>query len=141
MATIGSQIRAYFHAQIVAATGLASAKVLKSPRFTVDAKDLPLIAVYSHSDKPEDADQISSRTHGRIYTVAVEMDVQGRIEEDATDALAVQIRKAILSDGTLGGICTYTTWSSQEWGSKETAIAESASVMLFSCHYMWRQEW
>ena len=35
MATIGSQIRSYFHTAIMAATGLPESSVLKSPRFHI----------------------------------------------------------------------------------------------------------
>ena len=138
MATLGSKIRAYFHSALVTATGLPDSKVLKSPRFHVEAVDLPIVSVYTHSDKPVDADAVSDRPHDRIYTVAVEINVAAREEEDATDALSIAVRSAILTDGTLGGLCSYTTWASQEWGSKENELAESATLLLFSCHYLWR---
>ena len=141
MTTIGSKIRSYFHTTIATATGLPAISILKSPRFQVGSADLPVVAIYTHSDRAEDPNQISDRRHSRVYTVAVEVAVEGRIEEDSTDALAALIRKAILTDGTLGSICTYTTWVSQEWGAKETQVAESATMMLFSCHYMWSPDW
>jgi len=137
MATIGSQIRSYFHTAIMAATGLPESSVLKSPRFHLDGDNLPLISIYTHSDKPLVVDQISDRRHSRIYTVAVEINVGGRVEEDTTDALAVQVRQAILADGTLGRLVNFTVWASQEWGAKENASAESATLLLFSCHYIW----
>ena len=141
MATRAFLIRESFHAKIVAATDLADTKVLRSPRFQVDAADLPVVAVYAHGDRPVDPEAISDRRHDRVYTVAVEINAVGRIEEDATDVLATAVRKAILADGTLGGLCSYITWASQEWGSKETQVAESATLLLFSCHYMWSPEW
>ena len=137
MATVGSLIREAFRTRIIAATGLPDGSVLRSPRFHLDLEALPLISIYTHSDKPEEADQISSRRHGRVYTVAVEINVASRVEEDSTDDLAVAVRNAILSDSTLGGLCTYVVWASQEWGSKENAVAASASLLLFSCHYFW----
>ena len=137
MPTIGSQIRNYFHTAIMSATGLPETSVLKSPRFHLDGDNLPLISVYSHGDKPLEADQISDRRHSRVYTVAVEINAAGRVEEDTTDALAIQVRQAILSDGTLGRLVNFTVWSSQEWGAKDNATAESATLLLFSCHYLW----
>ena len=137
-ATIGSQIRAYFRSQISTATGLPLESILKSPRFHLDGANFPLISVYTHSDKSEDPNQISNRRHGRFYTVAVEINVEGRVEEDSTDDLAVAVRNAILSgDGTLGGLCKYVVWTSQDWGAKENNVATSATLLLFACHYIW----
>jgi hypothetical protein len=143
MSTLGAAVRAYFHARIVATTGLPDASVLTSPRWHTDAANLPVAAVYSLSDAPVDPSQVSDRPHDRILVLAVELDVAGRGEEDATDALATQVRQAILTDGTLGGLpgVHFTVWAKQEWGAKETRIPESATRLLFAVHYTWRPDW
>jgi hypothetical protein len=138
MSTLQKQIRTYVGAQILATTGLT---VLSSPRVEIPVENLPAIAVFSHSDKAVDAAADSSRKHQRIYTLAVDLTAMGRGEEDITEPTAILIRKAILADGSLGGLVNYTTWADQQWAGTETDKPMAGTVLLFSFHYFWSPEW
>ena len=126
-------IRDYFWAAIHTTTGLDP---LKSPRYKVPVESLPAIAIYGSTDKIQSAD---GQPQERIYTVAVDISAVGRVEDDSTDALAQQVRTAILSDDSLGGLAIRTVWASQEWGGVEGEKPTSGTLLLFDVYY-WSAE-
>ena len=98
--------------------------------------------MFSHHDRPADAAADSSRPHERIYTLAVDQQHVGRQEEDTTEALAIQVRQALLVHPMdLPQDVSYVTWGEQQWAGVETEKPLSGTVQLFSFHYLWRPEW
>jgi hypothetical protein len=145
MITLQSQIRAEVTALLLAATGVPAGNVFNSPHRDIPKSSLPALVIGSHSDKPEDSSDDMSQPHPRIYTLEVAAIVAGRGDEDATDALAMLIRQAILTPGTpLSALCgeRLIGWELQEWnGSEESDGPVSATSMHFSFHYLWSPEW
>jgi len=143
MTTIQKQIRDWAAARLLTTTGLT---VHRAPRADIPVESLPAICMFSHGDKPANAGADSSRTHERIYTLAVDHTVKGRQEEDATDDLAVKVRHALLVgpdqlSALLPPHTSYITWAGQEWAGKEGEDPLSGCVQLIDFHYLWRPEW
>jgi len=140
MSTLQKQIRDQVVTLLTAATGLPAGSIYRSPRRDIPADTLPAILIYSHGDRPVNADEDHQDTHERTYTLRVEIRVQGRVEEDATDDLAVQVRRAILADDTLGQLTIRGLWESQQWDGVENDLPESGTALDFTFHYFWSPE-
>jgi len=148
MSTHQKQIRDAVKALLVTATGMQMATSTPTPgciypsaRRDIPDELLPAILVYSHADKPVDPDEDHSKSHQRIYTLRVEARVADRPEEDATDALCIAIRKAVLQDDTQAQLIIRTTWDLQQWDGVEQVVPVSGSALDFNFHYFWSPEW
>lgn len=140
MSTIQKLIRQQVVDRCLAATALPSGSIYLSPRRDIPAEDLPALLIYSDSDVPVNQDDDQQQTHERAYTIIVGICVPARVEEDATDALAVQVRRALLSDDTLGQLVIRTLWSRQQWDGVENEIPESSTALSFTFHYFYQPE-
>lgn len=140
--TIQKQIRDIVAARIQAA--LPTVTVFRSLRREAAGDELPAVFLYSNGDSPSDSDADHAGAHERIYTLRVEVRIEERNEEDATDAMAVAIRSAILPDDadgrTLGGLVRRTTWEGQKWAGEEGDKPLSGTALDFAFHYLWRPE-
>lgn len=120
------------------------ATIQQSLRRETAQEELPCIIVYSHGDRAQDEDQDHAQAHERVYTLRVEIRVDGRPEEDATDELATVVRRAVLPDDpdgrTLAGLVRRTTWSAQEWAGDEGEFPLAGTALDFSFYYQWRPE-
>lgn len=140
MSTLQKQIRDRALTLIQTATGLPALSLYRAPRRDIDAGDLPAILIYSHADHPVNSEDDQQRSHERAYTLRVEIRVAARIEDDATDLLASQVRHALLSDDTLGGLVWRTTWDQQQWDGVENQTPESGTALDFSFFYRYDPE-
>ena len=114
--------------------------LMRSPRRMVDDAEIPCVCVFSHGDRPANADDDHAQSHERIYTVRVEAIAAGRPEEDATDALAIAVRKAILTDDSLGGSAWRITWAGQVWSGDEGDPVQALTGLDFDVTYLWSPE-
>jgi hypothetical protein len=140
MSTLQKQIRDQVVTRVMTVTGLAAGSVYRAPRRDIPASDLPAVLIYSHGDNPVNAEDNQQYPHERAYTVRVELRVAARVEDDATDAMAAQIRHAILPDDTLGGLVMRTIWAQQQWDGVENDIPESGTALDFTFHYLYQPE-
>jgi len=138
--SLQKDIRDAIRPLVVAAAGIPDTSYFAAPRKDLADALMPLVAVYSTGDVPADPSDDHSRTHQRIYTLQVEIRCSGREEEDTTDELAIAIRRAILSDDTLGGLALRTTWVNQGWDGQDGDPPYSATGLQFSFHYFWSPE-
>ena len=137
MSTQQKQIRDAVFALISSAVG-STATVYRAPRRDVAA---PAVSVYSKEDQPLDPECDVMAPHERVYTLQVEIRVEDRPEEDATDALAVLVRNAVLRDDSLGQLARRIVWSSQIWAGSEDDSPLAGTIVDFQIHYLWRPEW
>lgn len=137
MSTQQRQIRDAVFALISSAVG-STATVYRAPRRDVSA---PAVSIYSKDDRPLDPDCDMQQSHERAYTLQVEIRVEDRPEEDATDALATLIRNAVLHDDSLGLLARRIVWTSQIWAGSEDDAPLAGTIVDFQIHYLWRPEW
>ena len=138
MSSIQFQIRAAVRPALQAATGL---EPLNSPRQNLATKQLPALILFSHGDKPLDANEDHSRQHPRVYTLRVEIRVQDRPEDDATDDLAVLVRTTILQGGTFGVPAVREVfWLDQQWAGAEGDVPLVGTALDFNFVYLWSPE-
>jgi len=135
MSTIQSAIRTAVRSAVKTATGLSDAQIFQSPRIKVPIELFPAISIYSLSDRSVDPDADHLLPHDRIYQYVVDVQIQGAHEEDATDALAIKIRQAILADDTYGQLVLRTQWTDQQWGGLDLAPPISGTALTFESHY------
>lgn len=140
MSTLQKQIRDRVVQLVQTATLLPLSSIYRAPRRDIDAADLPAVLVYSHSDHPLSGDDDHQRQHERLYVLRIEARVATRVEDDATDLLASQIRKALLADDTLAGLVYRITWDQQQWDGVEEQVPESGTALDFSFHYLYQPE-
>jgi hypothetical protein len=141
MSTLQKQIRDLVLTKVQATTGFTDANSYRAPRRDIPAVDLPALLIYSHNDRPIDADVDQRFPHERAYTLRVELRVKERVEDDATDLLASQVRRALLTtDDTLGGLVMRTIWDQQQWDGVENDIPESGTALDFTFHYVFQPE-
>ena len=128
---------------------LPGVTVLQSPRLLLGADQLPAVCVYSLHDRPQDPQDNTTLRHPRIYTVRVEIRVQERSEEEATEALAAEVRKRLQADETLGGLLPDTAldglalqiaWADQQWDGSEDDSPLSGTALDFDITYLWNPE-
>ena len=132
-----SSVITYVMAQIVTKTGLKSAQVHSVSAVDADPSNFPDVIVYRIEDKA-DGDGISDSSGGmnRLFTFGVTISAVG-VDESLTDALATQIRSAVLSDLTLGGNVVDTRWEGQKWGIGNLTTPTVLTNMTFSSLYFW----
>lgn len=140
MSTLQKAIRDQAVTRIQAATGLPLGSIYRAPRRDIDAAALPAILIYSHGDRAANLDDNQQFPHERMYTLRVEVRVQDRVEEDATDLLASQIRHALLPEDTLGGLVIRTLWEMQQWDGVENDEPLSGCALDFIFHYLYEPE-
>lgn len=140
MSTRQKQIRDLVLAAIQTATSLTSESIFRAPRRDIPTELLPAVLIYSHSDVPVDPMADQRYPHERAYTLRVELRVAERVEDDATDALAADVRRAVLTDDTLGGVAMHTSWANQQWDGVENEIPESGTALDFTFHYVYEPE-
>jgi hypothetical protein len=100
-----------------------------------------VICVFSHADKPVDPDADHEQAHERVFTLRVEIRVAERPEDDATDALAMAIRRAFLADDSLGlPFVRRTLWIDQQWDGSEEGGPLGGTALDFNVHYLWSPE-
>jgi len=137
---MSSQQRTIRNAVVTLLEAIPGVHVFRSPRFEIAEAELPALAVFSHGDRPEDQDDDHQKSHRRTYTLRVEIRAKGRPEEDATDDLAVAVRKAILADDSLGGLVHRITWAEQAWDGDEGEFPLAGTYLDFNVFYLWRPE-
>lgn len=135
--TIQRQIRDAIAALLEAIPGV---QVFRSPRRVLAAAELPALCVYSQGDRPQDEDDDHQRAHWRVYTVRVEIRVAALPEDDATDDLAAEVRRALLAERALGGLVDRITWTEQAWDGDEADTQLGGTALDFACYYLWRPE-
>lgn len=142
MSSVQAQIRAAAQPLLLAATALPAGSYYKAPRFNIPESALPALLVYSHGDKPLSPDDDEMLPHERVYTLRVEIRVQERPEDDATDALATAVRRALLKDDSLGlgGVVRRVVWIDQQWAGVEEDNPISGTALDFNVHYLWSPE-
>lgn len=140
MSTVQKAIRDQVVTRIQVATGLPLGSIYRAPRRDIAAADLPAVLIYSHGDKAANLDDNQQFPHERMYTLRVEVRAQGRVEEDATDNLATQIRHALLTEDTLAGLVIRTLWEQQQWDGVENDVPESGTALDFTFHYLYQPE-
>lgn len=137
---ITRQILAYAMAQILAETHLAAAQVHFLDGIDVDPSALPDIVLMSMEDKIQENSEDSAGGMVRDYTFACAVTAASTVES-ATDTLASQIRKALLTDPFLGGLILDLAWESQEWGTGSGSTPLAMTRLTFTATYAWRPEW
>lgn len=135
--TIQRQIRDAIAALL---TPLPGVNVFRSPRRVLAAGELPAVCIFSQGDRPQEDDADHAKQHWRVYTVRVEIRVPALPEDDATDYLAVEVRRALLADDTLGGLVDRITWTEQAWDGDEADAQLGGTALDFACFYLWRPE-
>ena len=120
---------------------LPGVSIFRAPRRELAGTELPAVCIFGQHDRPQNADEDDhAKAHPRAYTTRVEIRAKGLVEDDATDDLAVVVRRAVLSDDTLGGLCYRTTWSEQLWDGDDGDPPLSGTALEFSHFYLWRPE-
>lgn len=117
-----------------------SGNLFRSPRFTIAEANLPCIAAFSTSDRPAEDDSDHQAPHVRVYSIRVELRAIGRPEEDVLDDLSASVRRAILTDDSLGGLANRITWAEQLWDGSEDESPNAGSAFDFNVFYLWRPE-
>ena len=140
MSTMQKQIRDAVVALVTTASGLPTTSIFRAPRREIPVSCMPAIAIYSKNDTPENVDADQMQPHVRIYTITVEIRASARPEEDATDALAIAIRRALLAEDSLGGPALRTIWTNQIWDGAEDENPLAGTALDFAIHYRWRPE-
>lgn len=140
MSTIQKRIRDQVVTLLTAASGLPAESIYRAPRRDVPVESLPALLIYSHGDRPVSQEDDHQGVHERIYTLRVEIRVAARVEEDATDDLAVSVRRALLTDDSLGKLANRAIWESQQWDGVENETPESGTALDFSFYYFWSPE-
>ena len=136
-----AQVRAAAKPLLLAASGLQETAYFPSPRRNLSPAELPALCVYSHGDRPADADADATQCHERVYTLRVEVRVADRPEDDATDALAAAVRRALLTDDSLGlPFVRRITWIDQQWDGAEEESPLAGTALDFNVHYLWSPE-
>lgn len=122
-------------------TAIPTAFVFRAPRREIAEGELPAVCIFGQHDRPAGAEEEDhARAHSRVYTVRVEIRAKGLVEDDTTDDLAVSVRRAILADDTLGGLCYRTTWGEQLWDGDEGDPPLAGTALEFNHFYLWRPE-
>jgi hypothetical protein len=127
-------------------TGLVAPEhIFRSPERDLADSEIPAVCVFSHSDRPANSDDNTDSQHRRIYTVRIEVVSNGRPQEDATDDLAIAVRRALLSDDSLPSASWVPaawaiSWSGQIWSGSEGEQVQALTALDFDVFYLWRPE-
>jgi len=143
MATPSAQalIRAAVRPRLLAASGLPETALYNAPRRPIPGEDLPALCLFSHGDRPVDPDDDFMQSHERVYTLRVEIRVEERPEDDATDALAMAVRRAFTGDDSLGlPFVRRVAWIGQQWDGAEDENPLGGTALDFNVHYLWSPE-
>jgi len=120
---------------------LPGVSIFRAPRRELAESDLPAVCIFGQHDRAQNADEDDhTKAHQRVYTLRVEIRAKGLVEDDTTDSLAVAVRRAVLTEDTLGGLCDRTVWSEQVWDGDEGDPPLSGTALDFSHFYLWRPE-
>lgn len=139
MTTTQRKIRDVVASRIQAA--LPAAHFFRSPHRDLAEAELPAVCLWGITDRPSAGDEDDHQgPHERVYTVRTEILAAGRGDDDATDDLAVEVRRAVLADDTLGGLVNRTTWAEQTWDGSEGEFPLSGTLLNFNVFYLWRPE-
>lgn len=138
MSTVQKAIRDAIFTRLTAQ--IPDVTVFRSPRRSIDDSEIPCVCVFSHGDRPADADSNHSETHQRIYTVRIEVIANGRPEEDATDELASKVRTVVLSEGALPNGNCQVSWAGQVWSGDEGDPVQALTGLDFDITYFWSPE-
>jgi len=145
MSTQQKAIRDAIFARLTAQ--MPGSNIYRSPRWSIDdSKIAPgTLCLFSHGDRPATSEDDHSGRHERIYTVRIECIANGRPEEDATDGLAIAVRRALLTDDSLtdSGALALTrriTWNGQVWSGDEGEPVQALTGLDFDCYYLWSPE-
>lgn len=137
MSTKQAQIRNYVRAAIIAATGLPAEKVFRSVKSSIPVELMPCISIYSLGDSALSLDDDHQKIHTRQFSFVVDVMTSGSSSEDASDALAIKIRQAVLADDTFAQLVHRTTWTGQEWGVSEGSPTIAGTALTFTSTYEW----
>lgn len=142
MSTQQKLIRTEFKNRIVAQ--LPGVNVLWAVRRELAESEFPAVNLFPGGDRPESNDDDHAKVHPRVYTIVAEITCLGRPEDDATDDLAVAVRKAVLPDdasgAVLSGMAKRITWTDQEWDGGEGDNPIAGTKLEFNVYYTWRPE-
>lgn len=124
---------------------VAPEHIFRAPERDLAKSDYPAVCVFSHGDRPANPDDNTDGQHRRIYTIRIEAIANGRPQEDATDALAVAVRRALLVDDSLPSASWVPaawgiSWSGQIWSGHEGETVEALTALDFDVFYLWRPE-
>jgi hypothetical protein len=113
-------IREAAQAALVAANTAAGTRVTETRLGPQRATELPAISVYTLS---EEVDPASAQSAPRELKRELQLAVEGWVRatgnvDDALDALALEIERAMHADPTLGGACSDSVLASTEVGIK-----------------------
>lgn len=135
MTTVQKQIRSGL--QAICEAALPAAHVLMAPRFELGKANLPAVCIFGHEDRPREADANTTQEHQRVYTVRVEICAEAAPEDDATDAMAVAIRRAALAENILWPIVDEIHWSAQMWAGNEGEDPMARTALDFDFTYLY----
>lgn len=131
MTPITTQILAHVRAAIVAATGLPESQVYLDRGEDIDDDALPQVIVFAQNDDPrEDDGENSDGVEDRGFQFGVSVAVRAG-EPSGTDELAVKVRKAVLSDRSLGNLVRWTSRGTQTWGRGAGSTPTQMTEQLF----------
>jgi hypothetical protein len=137
---IPRQILAYAMTQILTETGLAASHVHSLDGIDIDPSALPDVVLMSMEDKIQEDTEDSAGGMVRDFEFSVAI-TAASTAESATDTLASQIRKALMSDPYMGGLILDLRWDSQEWGTGSGSTPLAMTRLTFTAPYAWRPEW
>jgi hypothetical protein len=139
-APITRQILNYARAAIIAETGLSESQVYLDMGEDVDDDALPQVILFAQSDDPrEDDGENSDGREDRVFSFGASIAVSTG-DPSGTDALAVQIRKALLSDRSLGGLVRWTSRGTQTWGRGAGSTPTQMTEQLFKTIFVFEPE-
>jgi hypothetical protein len=131
-------IREAVKAALVAAGTSAGSRVFETRMVPWSRVELPAIAVYSSDETTDpDSQQTAPRELKRTLQLAIECMVEGVVDlDDAMDAMAVQIERAMHRDPTFGGACGDSLLTSCELDLAEVGAKELGMLrMVYTVTY------
>lgn len=139
MTTTQRKIRDVVASRIQAA--MPEVHFFRAPHRDLAEAELPAVCLFGLTDRPENGDEDDhQQAHNRVYTLRVEILAAARGDDDATDDIAVSVRRAVLADDTLGGLVHRITWAEQTWDGSEGEFPLSGTLLNFNVFYLWRPE-
>lgn len=139
-APITRQILDYARAAIIAETGLTADQVYLDRGEDIDDDALPQIIVFAQSDDPrEDDGENSDGAEDRVFSFGVSLAVAAG-DPSGSDALAVQIRKALLADRSLGNLVRWTSRGIQTWGRGAGSTPTQMTEQIFKSIFVFDPE-
>lgn len=137
---MSSQQKQIRDAAVVLLSTISGVTVFRAPRREIGESELPALAVYSVGDRPESESAGGIDPHRRVYTLRVEIRVKARVEDDATDDLAMAVRRVLLPSDLGDPANRCIDWTEQVWDGDEGEWPISGTCLDFAVSYLWRPE-